>query len=271
MKLSASNIAWPAASKIDIYKLLSNAGFTGIEVAPTKFAPWEDLTPAVVAEERKILADNGLVASSYQAILFGRPNAQLLGSSESFVEMKDHLKLVASFASNLSNGGPAVFGAPKNRLRNGLDEDEAFALGRDRFRELAEDYSDLGMVLVLEPAPEFYGGDFLTTTEACSKMVAAVDHPNFKLHIDTGCAIIEKSDVSASAREYGDMVSHFHLSRPNLVPFTDEDLNLAGAADALSAHNYAGWYALEMRETDSFARDIQEAAGKIKSAFSGRP
>lgn len=269
MKLSASNIAWPTESRSEIYKLLSSSGFTGVEVAPTKFAPWEGLNSAVAADEGKLLSDHGLTTSSYQAILFGRPNAQLLGSEASFIEMKDHLKVLGEFASKLSGGGPAVFGAPKNRLRNGLDEKSSFSLGRDRFRELAEACYVYGLVLVLEPAPEFYGGDFLTTTDACAEMVSAVDHPGFRLHIDTGCALLEKSDLAATVGRHGSLVSHVHLSRPNLVPFSSEGLDLAGAAAALSEQGYSGWYTLEMRETETFARDIEEAAGKIKSAFSG--
>jgi len=269
LKFSASNIAWPTDSRTEIYRLLSSCGFAGVEIAPTKFSAWEGLNSAVAVEEGKRLSDYGLTASSYQAILFGRPDAQLLGSQASFTELKDHLKVLGEFAAKLSGGGPAVFGAPKNRLRNGLDEQASFSLGRDRFHELAETCYDYGLVLVLEPAPEFYGGDFLTTTDACADMVRAVDHPGFKLHIDTGCAVLEKAELAELAGRHGSIVGHVHLSRPNLVPFTPEDLDLPGAAASLSGYGYPGWYTLEMRETENFIRDIEDAADKIKSAFSG--
>ncbi len=187
MQLSVSNIAWPAETRERIYALLSREGVSGIEMAPTKIGPWETLEKNAIAAEGRLIASYGLVVSSYQAIFFGRSDLQLLGDNGSFEKMKEHTVRVAQIAEQLSGGGVGVFGAPRNRRRGALDEQDAFDLGVERFGRLAEAIAPYGFVLGLEPAPAEYEGDYLQTTTACAQMVRAVSHPSLQLHIDTGC------------------------------------------------------------------------------------
>ena len=49
MKLSISNIAWTAAEDAQVYAMMRKYGYTGLEIAPTRFfetAPYEDLDAA---------------------------------------------------------------------------------------------------------------------------------------------------------------------------------------------------------------------------------
>ena len=69
MRLSVSNLAWPADSDSAALDLLARLGVQGVEVAPTRLAPWESITRPQLADYRHKLGSFGLRASSLQAIL----------------------------------------------------------------------------------------------------------------------------------------------------------------------------------------------------------
>lgn len=256
---SISNIAWPAEIREQVYALLRREGVPGVEMAPTKIAPWDKLDPDSVAAEKKLIESYGLVVSSYQAIYFGLPEIQLLADETSFERLKQHTIRVAQLAEKLSNGGVGVFGAPRNRRRGALNEDDAFRLGADRFALLAEAVAPFRFVLGLEPAPTEYGGDFLQTTSACARMVRAVSHQSLRLHIDTGCLSLSGEDVSQIISSNADIIAHVHLSKPNLVALNGSKLEFQDIFEALKSINYQSWVTIEMRETDNPEQAICEA------------
>jgi sugar phosphate isomerase/epimerase len=259
-RLSVSNIAWPTESRQTIYELLRNLGVQGVEVAPSKIAPWDRLDEKVIKAERDLMESFGLSVSSYQALYFGRPDLQLLGDEASFEELRSHTIRVARLAESLSGGGAGVFGAPKNRIRGGLTEEEAAKLGAERLARLADSVAPYDFVLVLEAAPEEYGGDFLQTAAACAKMVETVGHSALRLHLDTGCLEITGEDGKSFISDNSHLLRHVHLSRPQLaaVDSSAQPL-LSQISSQLDAIGYDKWVAIEMRETRDFVSCITNA------------
>lgn len=270
LKLSISNIAWPADIRHEVYGLLSRNGVTGIEVAPTKIAPWDDLTEAVLGAERDLMATFGLTVSSYQALYFGCPGLALLEDEAAFEALLKHTVHVARVAEQLSQGGGGVFGAPRNRLRGRLDEAEAFDLGAERFAKLAESVSPHNFTIMLEPAPPEYGGDFLPTERDCAAMVRRVAHPAFRLHVDTGCLTLAGEDGTEIVTEYHDLIGHVHLSQPSLAPV---EMSAApayvGLLRSLREVGYGGWTAIEMRESDQPMQAVEAAIRTVHTAVAG--
>lgn len=254
-RLSVSNIAWPHSDRRAIYSDLATAGFQGVEVALTKFASWDELDHDKVIIERELLEIYDLSVSSYQSLYFGRPDLQLLGDTDSYDALVEHTIRVASLAEAMSGGGPGVFGAPRNRLRGKLDEKSAFDLGADRLCKLANAVAPMGFVLVLEPAPPQYGGDFLMTEAACAEMVRQVNHPSLRLHVDIGCIALAGEVRDEIVENHIDIIEHVHISKPQLAPVgvDDRPRNLS-LLQLLSGLDYKGWVAIEMREVmDSHA------------------
>lgn len=267
-RLSISNIAWPSSLNDRVYALLADANVAGLEIAPTKLAPWQDLTEEVARVEGRRIRKVGLQVGSYQALYFDRPDCQLLGDTASFKAMREHTVRVATFAEHLSGGGPGVFGAPRNRQRGQLTTENAFELGAQRFWCLAEAVAATGFIIVLEAAPEEYGGDFLGTTAQCAAMVRAVDHPSFRLHVDTGCLTFTEENVQEIISENHDIITHVHLSKPKLAPVAGADAPLyAPLLSALDDVGYGGWTAIEMREADDPLMAIGEAVSAINSSI----
>lgn len=268
-QLSISNIAWPTELRNEIYAELADADVIGLEIAPTKFAPWQDLTLEVAREERNRIRSIGLQVSSYQALYFNRPDCQLLSDDTAFDALRAHTIHVAAFAECLSSGGPGVFGAPRNRQRGSLNAEVAFEIGAERFRRLAETVSTTGFVIALEAAPEEYGGDFLVTTAQCAAMVRAVNHPSFKLHLDIGCLALTGEKISEIISEHHDIIAHVHLSKPKLVSIVESDTSIyRPVLSALEQAEYRGWTAIEMREMPDSLAAVREAVSTIKSAIS---
>lgn len=265
MKFSISNIAWPHADREHVYNAIKQNGVDGVEIALTKIAPWADLNRDIVLGEKALIRECGLEVSSYQAIYFGCPHLQLFGEQDVFDAMLSHTRNVSHLAYVLSGGGVGVFGAPRNRLRGNLSQQEAFDIGRERLRLLAEVSFDCNFVLALEAAPQEYGGDFLENTNECADMVSAVNHPGLRLHLDTGCVqIAEKSDFPSSFL-FSQEFAHVHLSMPYLEPISSGDTALIKSICSILAQNkYTGWLAIEMRETENYIEDILGSVGIIR-------
>lgn len=265
--IAFSNLAFPAEEAATLLPRLASAGLKGVEVAPTRLAPWADLTPSMLAEHRAMLEGMGLSVPSLQAILFGAEGVALLGARDAFDRMLDHLRRVAAAASVLG-AGVAVFGSPRQRSRGELTAEEAFPLGRDRFREAAElCWSEARLVLGLEPVPATYGGDFLASWQECLAMVQAVDHPGLRLHLDTGCVKLGGGDIAAAVAAGAPWLAHFHTAEPQLGEFAAPAMDHAAASRALATAGYGGWISIEMRQVDGWADAVPTALRFVKDCY----
>lgn len=252
MKFGMSNLAWPAEAEQDAFGLLTRAGFEGIEVAPTRIADWDSLTEAKTAEYRRRCHASGLRVSSLQAILFNRPDAQLLGDAGQFAVMSEHTRRIGGIAAAL-DAGVAVFGAPRNRSRLGLAQDAAMALAADRFAALGDIVAEAGLVIGIEPVPDYYGADFLTRAEEVAHLVERCDHRHVRAHLDCACIQLAGDDAAEAVRRYSKLMVHYHAAEPDLGPFATPKCDHAGVADALSRSDYDGWVVIEMKQQDTDA------------------
>ena len=247
MRLSVSNLAWPSALDSEAFARLAALGVDGLEVAPTRLADWDQLTPAKLAEYHRKVADAGLVVSSLQAIMFGRPELQLFGGAEIFAAFCDHMRLVAEIAGTLG-AKVMVFGAPRNRLRGDISQQDAWAIATERLAVLGEIVATAGTVLGIEPVPAFYGGDFLTHWEQVNDLVREVASPGLGVHLDTACVLLGEGSIGAAIKTAGDRLTHFHVAQPGLADFSQPTENHGEASMLLREVNYEKWIAIEMRE-----------------------
>jgi sugar phosphate isomerase/epimerase len=247
MKLAISNLAFPSSLQAAEWAALSSSGVEGIEVAPTRLGEWETLSEARMEQFRQQLAEHRLVVSSLQAILFGVPGVQLLAGDTEFQTLKSHMHRVGSIAAALG-AGVAVFGAPKQRSKGELSDDDAFKLGVDRFRVLADVCAQYDVVIGLEPVPAAYAGDFLPTWQDVARMVDEVQSPHLRVHLDTACVLLGGGDIAAAIAETSKSLAHFHIAEPKLTNFTNPVSEHAAAAKALAETGYEGWLSIEMME-----------------------
>lgn len=267
MRLAVSNLAWKLEDTPKALRTLKASGVSGVEVAPTRIAEWDVLSDKMLQDYRRDIENAGLVVSSLQAVLFGKPDAILLGNEAGFRRMLDHVKYVADIAEALG-ARVLVFGAPRNRSRGAMAEPEALALGRERLSYMGDILLGSSVVIGIEPVPEIYGGDFLTSAQEVIDMVTAVGHPNVGVHLDTGCVKLGGGSIADAIGAAGTKLCHFHAAEPNLGNFSAPAMDHEAAGRALHAGGYRRWVAIEMREAASDAlKAVEQAVRWVHRAY----
>ena len=246
-RLGVSNLAWAPEAEDRAFALLAEHGAGGVEVAPTRIAAWDALTPARLAAFRQGCAASGLAVSSLQAVFFGRPDVALLGDRSAFAAMCEHMRVLAGIAEALG-ARVAVFGAPKSRLKGALSEPDAMALAAERLRVLGDIAGAGGLTLGMEPVPPVYGADFLNHARDVVAIVEQTAHPQVRAHLDTACVTLGGDDPAAAIRAAAPLLAHYHMAEPDLGPFSDPSCDHAGAGRALDEVGYGGWVVIEMRQ-----------------------
>ena len=261
-RLGVSNLAWPARAEVSALALLAERGAQGVEVAPTRIAPWDEITPQRLSAFRRDCTQAGLLVSSLQAIFYGVPEASLLGDAAGFSTMCEHVRRVAGIADALG-AGVAVFGAPKSRLRGELAPAEAMLRGAERLRQLGDLAAGGGLILGMEPVPPVYGADFLNHASDIVEIVYRTDHPSVRAHLDTACISLAGDDVATAIRSAAPLLAHYHMTEPQLGPFTSPTRDHALAGATLNEIGYAGWVVIEMREVEG----ADDGLGAIATAI----
>jgi len=273
MRLSVSNIAWPAAADDAAAGLLRAHGVNGVEVAPARVCdrPWE-APPDRVAAYRAAWEDRGLPIVALQALLFGRPELALFGSAADRATLAGHLAGIIDLAAGL--GAEAlVFGSPRNRRRGTLDPTAAGKVAVPFFREIGRRAADRGVWLCLEANPPDYGCDFLTTTPEMIRFVAEVDATGVGVHLDTGGMHLAGEDPAAMIAAAGPRWRHFHASEPHLVPLGDGGVDHAAVASALRASGDDRRVSVEMApppEGGDWRSRLEQALGVATAAYGRR-
>jgi sugar phosphate isomerase/epimerase len=245
-RFAFSNIAWSPHDDPNTLALLREHGITGIEIAPTTiWKNWEGSSVASAARYRAFLADAGFKVPALQALLFAKPEARLF-DERGEAELLAHLTHVAALAGALG-ARVAVFGAPRQRDRGTRSWLQALEQAAPVLRRGAQRFRDHGSCLCIEPNPRAYGCNFVCTTREGVELVAAVDHPGFRLHLDAAALFLEEERLEAVLPQVNGMLRHFHLSEPGLGDFLRPRVPHRDNLHALSAAGYAGWCSVEMR------------------------
>ncbi|SES27455.1 sugar phosphate isomerase/epimerase family protein [Rhizobium sp. NFR03] len=268
MKLGLSNLAFEQEPTVSELEALAAIGFTGIEVAPTRIAPWSELTDQRLADYAGNLARFGLSASSLQAIFFGAEGVELLSEPSAFERMRMHIHLVGRVGQALG-ARTAVFGAPRQRRRGALSVAEAFDLGRERLGALAQVAAQYGLVLGLEPVPQSYGCDFLDRWTEMREMVDAVSHPGLGIHLDTSCVELSGDSIIEAIHGCAGKIVHFHAAEPDLRGFDMPVADHPGAAATLRAQGYDGWVVVEMLAAKAGGPDAFATAARYVNRVYG--
>jgi sugar phosphate isomerase/epimerase len=271
MKLAVSNIAWPRDQDAAVADVLRELGVTGIEVAPTKVWPQPlEATDAEIDDYRRYWSDRGFEIVAAQALLFGRPELTLFESEETTRKTLDYLRGIVRLCARLG-AGALVFGSPKNRRVGNGSPHKARLTAVEFFTRLGEIAEAAGTAVVMEANPPEYGADFATRAAEAVELVKAVNHPGFRLHLDTGCMTLANDPTGATFDAGFPLVRHFHVSEPNLdQPGTSAKVEHPAFAAELKRRGYSYWVSLEMREPKPFSLGgLAEAVRWMKRVYAG--
>ena len=151
-QLAISNIAWQKDDDETVYAAMQQAGFTGLELAPTRIfseAPYENLTSALLFGG--YLKNRwGFSVPSLQSIWYGQ-KGNIFDPADT-EHLLDYTAQAFQFAHSL-NCPSLVFGCPKNRMRPLGANDAAAEAFFMQAGNLAARY---GVHLALEANPPMY-------------------------------------------------------------------------------------------------------------------
>jgi D-psicose/D-tagatose/L-ribulose 3-epimerase len=268
VKLAISNIAWPTDQDAHVADLLKHLGVTGIEIAPTKIWPAPlETTPAEIARYRQFWADRGIAVVAAQALLFGQPQLTLFENSEKRGRMLAYLTVMARVCADLAIGA-LVFGSPKNRCVAGLPRETTWPIAVDFFGKLGEAAAAAGTTIVMEANPPEYGTDFVTHAAEAIEMVQAVNHPGFRLHLDSACMTLANDPISETIAAGAPLLRHFHVSEPFLAPVQPGGVAHHLFARELNRVGYSHWLSIEMRQQEPFApQRLSDTITFVRAAY----
>lgn len=256
MKLSISNIAWPLEFDEEALRSLPDAGFTGIEIAPTKLWPAPtDVSSRTLRDYRKKVQDLGLSVVALQSLLFGRPDLQIFREEEARRSTADYMKRLIGVASDFG-AETLVFGSPRNRLRGDLSKEAADEIASDFFRTVGDEAHASGVRIGIEANPAAYQADYLTNSDEAIDFVRRLDHPGVRLHLCAGCMSLAGDDPMKAVERGYDLLVHAHISEPMLAPVSDAVSLHSRFATALRNFGYSGWTSIEMKTSEPFSLDF---------------
>lgn len=250
MKLAISNIAWRPDEDAEVTALMHEYSVTGIEIAPTKI--WQDPTSVSDSDIKSYaarLTKKGIEIISMQALLFGHPELTIFDSGVQRKKTFGYLQKIIRLGG-LLGAGPLVFGSPKNRLIRNMDKAIAMEIACEFFTSVGKCAINHDCIFCIEPNPEAYGCDFITTSGQAREIVNLVNHPGFGLHLDAAAMTMSNEDIVNQLPLAIPMLRHFHISEPHLEIVGTGKVDHKLFAELFSNSEYGNWHSIEMRQQE---------------------
>lgn len=258
MKLSISNIAWTAQEDEQVYSMMKKYGYTGLEIAPTRFfetAPYEDMDRVRTWCEA-FTKDTGFDIPSMQSIWFGRTE-RLFEDERQRQVLLEYTKKAVDFAAAVRCAN-LVFGSPKNRAVPDVSDKEYWKQGIAFFRELGAYAQEHDTAIGMEANPAIYGTNYINTTPEAILLIREVGSGGFLLNLDTG-TMLENGESVEVLEKHAGLINHVHISEPFLKPIVVDGSRRTfhgELAAFLRENSYQGYVSVEMGKTQEGLDEI---------------
>jgi len=239
-------------------RLIAEAGYTGIEVAPFSIGADLASVPTEVLDSMRLEAEkNGLEIIGLHWLL-ARTTGLYLTSPEPSVRKAtaDYLALLARVCRRLG-GHIMVFGSPQQRsLLPGISKAQAVEYAVDVFRQATSAFADNDVLLCLEPlTPK--ETDFINTCDEAIEIIQRVNHPTMALHQDVKAMLgAEEAPIPKIIHRHKKFCKHFHVNDSNLLGPGMGSTDYHPILRALIESNYSGWVSVEVFDYSPGAQNI---------------
>lgn len=261
MKLAVSNIAWDKPHDLEMYRFLSEHGFHGLEIAPTRLFELKPYNKIKEAREfaRRLQDHYALRVCSMQSLWYGRKE-RLFGTDEERAILLSYTKRAVDFASAIGCRN-LVLGSPKNRY---LDDPRNRCVAIEFLHTIADYAKNENCIIAFEPNPTEYGTNFVNSTNEAFALCEEVNSSGLTVNLDCGTVIMNHEKLAPIA-QHAAKISHVHISEPFLKPLQRRELHYQ-LADLLEQEHYNGYVSVEMSGTKSI-EEIKRAAKYVREVF----
>ena len=239
-------------------RLMAEAGYTGIEVAPFTISLDLPSVPTSVYESmREEAVRHGLEVIGLHWML-AKTTGLYLTSPDREVRIKtaDYLRLLARVCRALG-GTVMVFGSPFQRnLLPGVTAEQAADFAVEVFRSVTDTFAEQQVVLCLEPlTPK--ETDFINTCDDAMEIIRRVDHPTVMLHQDVKAMLgAETESIPSLIHRHKNFCKHFHVNDTNLLGPGMGETDYHPILKALIESGYDGWVSVEVFDYKPGAQHI---------------
>jgi sugar phosphate isomerase/epimerase len=241
-------------------RIISEAGYTGIEVAP--FSITHDI--ASVSDEELLQLKATAETFGLEIIglhwLLAKTEGLYLTSPDPQVRQAtaDYLKVLAK-ACNVMGGRVLVFGSPFQRnLLPGVSTQQAMEYAAEVFKEAMPTFAAENVRLCMEPLTK-KETDFINTCAEAVELMKLVDHPAFVLHQDVKAMLGAEADsIPDLIHRHRDICGHFHVNDTNLLGPGMGDTDYHPIMKALLNVGYEGWISVEVFDYSPGAEEISK-------------
>ncbi len=246
MKFALCNEIFREKPLEDAFRLVADIGYAGVEVAPftLRANPLElnesDADRCRTAAEAAGLEVVGLhwLMAETEGLHLTRPEPEVRDRTV------DYLKQLVLLTARM-RGSVMVLGSPQQRnLVAGTLYETAFRQAVGILREVCDLAAEHGVVLAVEPLSPVETS-FLSSCAEARRLVAAVNRPACRLHLDIKAMAHEPAGPVATIHEHRWEVAHFHANDVNRRGPGQGPTALQPVVDALVAIGYGGWVSVE--------------------------
>jgi sugar phosphate isomerase/epimerase len=232
----------------EVCRTVKSLGYDGLEIAPFTLAPRiTDVGPARRRELRAMIDDAGLATIGLHWLLAKTEGFYLTSPDpETRKRTGDYLVALAEAARDLG-GTLLVLGSPKQRdLLPGITYEQACDFAAEVFDRVLPAFDAANINLCLEPlAPA--DTNFLNTCAQADALIARVNHPRLKLHMDVKAQSAEAgATVPELIRRHAAKAGHFHAQDVNLRGPGMGSVDFRPIMKALVESGYNGWVSVEV-------------------------
>jgi hydroxypyruvate isomerase len=219
-RIAVSNIGFTMMA--DTTTQLRHLGVTCLEIAPGKGRDF-----------------GGFPVVSMQSVLYGTAIQNIFWESTAFLS---HLRKLLEAVG--MKGLRIVFGSPRQRHIGTATQEEAVNL----FRTIGDLVAEYDATVCIEPNAKGYGCTWLTTIQDALAFVQDVQHPNIRLSLDSGNALMEGDEGWETVPI--EWIGHVQISAEHLGPSMDVQQwkGVQKKVESLWRRGYEGAISWEARE-----------------------
>jgi sugar phosphate isomerase/epimerase len=230
-----------------ICQTIGELGYQGLELAPFTLANRITELSAQRRHELRQQAEACGIRLIGLHWLLARTTGLQVTAAEPAVRQAtaEYLVELARACADLG-GDLLVFGSPAQRrvpANHSLQQATDFAV--DTLQRAADGIAEVGVKLCLEPLspPE---ADFLNTAAQTDALIARLNHPAFRLHLDVKAMSTDDAPAPDLIRRHRSTLQHFHANDPNLRGPGFGDTDFVPIFAALKDIAYQGWVSVEV-------------------------
>lgn len=233
------------------FDYVKSIGYDGIEIAPFTIAQYvTDIPP----ETRKAIVDKAAaidldvigihwVLVGPEGMHINHPDAEVRERTAQYVIDLVH------FCGDIG-GKVMIFGSPKQRnVSEKLTYEQAFDYTVEAFEKALPVCEERGVTICMEPLTHLET-NFCQSAEETMNIVKRVNHPNFRLMLDTKAMTFEPEGRPALIRKYADYIAHYHANDENLHGPGFGEVDFGPIFEALKDIDFQGYVSVEVFKFD---------------------